>query len=125
MPQRSKRWIWAGRLAATMVMVAIGVFLWSVGLTAASAIGSAFGLLVGLAALMAPYLFPVQSAPKPSVIVTSSGSASARQGGKANTGFQSALTGNLRVDNSGKAEADGVDSVANTGIQEPTTRNRD
>lgn len=120
MPRRTRRWLWGGRIAAAMVLLGVGVWLWSVGLTQASAIGGAVGLLVAVATLLAPYVLPAPSAPAGRArVVKSSGNASASSGGVANTGVQgTGSNGDSRIGRSGNATSDGANSVANTGIQD-------
>ena len=58
MPQRRSSWIWGGRIAAVMVLAGLTIYLASVGLDKADKLASILGLLVAVAALVVPYLFP-------------------------------------------------------------------
>lgn len=120
MQRRPRRWIWIGRFVAVAILLGVGVWLWVVGLTQASAIGGAAGLLVAIAALFAPYVFPPSSPQEPGdTSVEDSGSASATNAGQANAGIQaSAGADSVRVSRTGNATADGAGSVANTGVQD-------
>lgn len=57
MRRRSGR-IWAGRIAAVVVLTGLAVYLASVGLDKADKLASILGLLVAAAALIAPYVLP-------------------------------------------------------------------
>jgi hypothetical protein len=119
MTQNKRKWIWGGRVIAVFLLVGLGILMANMGLTKASALGGAIGLLVAIAALVAPYLIPVPKAPANSNVLESTGSANALAGGKANTGVKSKSNpGSGRVSSSGDATADGAGSVANTGIQD-------
>lgn len=122
MQRRPKRWAWIGRIVAVAILLGVGVWLWVVGLTQASAIGGAAGLLVAIAALFAPYVLPPSPSPQPrDTIVKDSGSASATNAGKANAGIQaSGRADSVRVSRTGNATADGTGSTANTGVQDST-----
>jgi hypothetical protein len=52
---------WGGGIVALLAIVALIAFLWRAGLTRASAIASVAVLVVAIATLVAPYLFPVKS----------------------------------------------------------------
>jgi hypothetical protein len=56
--RRRSGWIWGGRIAAVVVLAGLAVYLASVGLDKADKLASVFGLLVAVAALVAPYLLP-------------------------------------------------------------------
>jgi hypothetical protein len=55
---RRRGWIWGGRTAAVVVVAGIAVYLSSVGLDKADKLASVLGMLVAVAALVAPYLLP-------------------------------------------------------------------
>jgi hypothetical protein len=56
--RRRARWVWGGRIAAVVVITGLAIFLSVAGLNKADKLGSALGLLVAAAALVAPYLLP-------------------------------------------------------------------
>lgn len=119
-PRRTSGWVWAGRIVAVLVLAGLGVYLVRVGLDTADKLASSIGVLVAVAALLAPYLLP----PPPGGPVSDpdrvedSGAATATAGGRANTGAQTtADAGPAQVSRSGDARADGPGSSANTGIQ--------
>ena len=56
--RRRSGWIWGGRIAAVVVLAGLGAYLASVGLDKADKLASVLGLLVAVAALVAPYLLP-------------------------------------------------------------------
>jgi hypothetical protein len=56
--RRRSGWVWTGRIAAVVVFAGLGAYLASVGLDKADKLASALGLLVAVAALVAPYLTP-------------------------------------------------------------------
>lgn len=80
-PRRDRRWIWAGRIAAVLVLAGLTVYLARVGLDTADKLASSIGVVIAVAALLAPYLLPAQqpvptpdsAAPAPSQAVTGSG----------------------------------------------------
>jgi hypothetical protein len=121
-PRRGPRWIWAGRIAALVILAGLVAYLASAGLTTGGEVASSISVIIALAALLAPYLLPVQQpaappAPDPDT-VEDTGAATATAGGHANTGIQDAGgTRPAKVARSGDAKADGPDSTANTGIQ--------
>jgi hypothetical protein len=51
-------WIWGGRIVAVMVVAGLVAYLVSVGLDKADKLASVLGLLVAVAAFVAPYLLP-------------------------------------------------------------------
>lgn len=118
MTPKRRRWIWAGRFLAALLLVGIGIWMAAAGLDKANAVGGAIGLLVAIAALVAPYLLPVApSASTTTSVVEDSGSARATAGGEANTGVRKHVPGRTaQVNNSGGAIADGPGSIANTGV---------
>jgi hypothetical protein len=121
-PRRGPRWIWAGRVAAVVVLAGLSGYLAQAGLTTGSEVSGGVTAVVALAALVAPYLLPVPERPGPAEAgpdsVEDSGGATATGGGQANTGVQGAGGPNpARVARSGEARAEGPGSVANTGIQ--------
>jgi hypothetical protein len=120
-PHRSRGWVWAGRIVAVLVLAGLGVYLARVGLDTADKLASSIGVLVAVAALLAPYLLPAPSSGGPVSEpdrVEDSGAATATAGGQANTGVQTtADAGPAQVTRSGDARADGAGSSANTGIQ--------
>jgi hypothetical protein len=59
MPHRSSGWLWAGRAVAAGAVIGLGGYLFAAGSARASAIATPVGLVVALAALLAPYLLPV------------------------------------------------------------------
>lgn len=59
MRQGRSGWIWAGRVAAIVVLAGLAAYLFSVGLDKADELASVLVLLVAVAALVAPYLLPV------------------------------------------------------------------
>ena len=56
--RRRSGWIWGGRIAAVVVLAGLAAYLASVGLDKADKLASVLGLLVAVAALVAPYLLP-------------------------------------------------------------------
>jgi hypothetical protein len=60
---RGRSWVWAGRATAIAVLACLAGYLAAVGLDNADKIASALGLLVAVAALVAPYLFPPRQEP--------------------------------------------------------------
>ena len=116
---RNRRWTWAGRILAVVILVGLAVYPLRVGLEAASKIGSVLTVLIAFAALVAPYLLPPSggSAMHEEAQVEDSGNARAGAGGHANTGIETTGEGApKRVSRSGGAVAEGPGSVANTGI---------
>lgn len=128
MPRRSSRWVWSGRVLAGLTLVVVGGYLVRVGLEKADKLASSVGLLVAIAALLAPYLLPAPQSPIVQTVgatmpdadrVEDSGKAEATSGGQANTGLRtSGRSGPAQVTRSGEARADGPGSVANTGIHD-------
>lgn len=118
-PQR-RRWIWGGRFLAALLLVGTGIWMAAVGLDKANMFGGAIGLLVAIAALVAPYLLPVApSASTTTSVVEDSGNARATAGGEANTGVRKHVRGRTaQVKSSGDAVADGLGSIANTGVDD-------
>lgn len=57
-PHRRRRWIWIGRVVATLSVAGIVSLLFAVGLGTAGQLGSAAAAVVALVALLAPYLLP-------------------------------------------------------------------
>lgn len=53
---RSSRWVWVGRGVFGVIVVGLVVYLFAVGLDKADKVGSSIGGVVGVAALVAPYL---------------------------------------------------------------------
>ena len=121
-PRRGRRWIWAGRITAVVILAGLAGYLAWAGLDTASKVASSISVVIALAALLAPYLLPVPQPagpPRPDPdSVEDSGAATATAGGQANTGLQTTGgSGPAQVSRSGDARADGPGSVANTGIQ--------
>ena len=121
-PRRGRRWIWAGRITAVVILAGLAGYLAWAGLDTASEVGSSISGVIALAALLAPYLLPAPQPAGPSrpdpARVEDSGAATATAGGQANTGLQTTGgSGPAQVSRSGDARADGPGSVANTGIQ--------
>jgi hypothetical protein len=58
MQQRHLNWVWVARIVAVLVLVGLAVYLSLVGLDKADKLASVLGLLVAVAALVAPYLVP-------------------------------------------------------------------
>jgi hypothetical protein len=56
--KRRSRWKWTGRVVAVVAIAGLATYLSSVGLDKVSKITSILGLLVAIAALVAPYLMP-------------------------------------------------------------------
>ncbi|GAA5049274.1 hypothetical protein HNP84_004313 [Thermocatellispora tengchongensis] len=65
MPNRTPGWLWAGRVAAVIIVAGLVVHLVRVGLDEADKVGSAVGVVLALAALLAPYLLPPRGRPEP------------------------------------------------------------
>jgi hypothetical protein len=121
-PRRGPRWIWAGRIAAVVILAGLTGYLAWVGLDTANEVASSISVVIALATLLAPYLLPVPQPEGPATPdpdrVEDSGAATATAGGQANTGLQTtSSTGPAEVSRSGDARADGQGSVANTGIK--------
>jgi hypothetical protein len=55
---------WGGRILALLAIVALGAYLWRVGLTRGTEIATVLALIVAIMALVAPYLFPPQGGDK-------------------------------------------------------------
>ena len=92
--RRSPRLVWAGQIAAVLVLAGLVTYMAVAGLTTANLVGGALGGVAALAALLAPYLLP-PSSPSPggpsaseSNRVENSGAATATAGGEAVTGVQ-------------------------------------
>ena len=124
MPRRSRRWVWAGRAVSAVIVAGLVGYLVVAGLERADKLASAISAVVAVAALAAPYLFPVPASGNTGVSkvgadqVEDSGTARATGGGQANTGVDG--VGNDRpaqVTRSGDATATGPGSVANTGVR--------
>ena len=120
--RRGRRWIWAGRIIAVVILTGLAGYLAWAGLDTAGKVASSISVVIALAALLATYLLPVPQQAGPPVpdrdSVEDSGAATATAGGQANTGLQTARgTKPAQVSQSGDAGADGPGSVANTGIQ--------
>jgi hypothetical protein len=121
-PRRSRRWVWAGRGLFGVILAGLIVYLVRAGLDKADKLASAIGVVVALAALVAPYLLPAAGPGGVSEVepdrVQESGAARASGGGQANTGVD--VVGGDRpaqVTRSGDASAEGPGSTANTGVQ--------
>jgi hypothetical protein len=56
--QRRPGWIWGSRVVVVVVVAGLAAYLSSVGLDKADKLASVLGLLVAVAALVAPYLLP-------------------------------------------------------------------
>lgn len=121
MPRRSQWWVWAGRVAFGVIVAGLVVYLVVVGLDKADKLASAISVVVALAALVAPYLFPPASGGVSMVEqdrVEDSGKARATGGGQVNTGVDAVGDDRpAQVTRSGEATAEGPGSVANTGVQ--------
>lgn len=64
-PRRDRRWIWAGRLTAIVILVGLVGYLVYVGLDDADKVASSISVVIALAALLAPYLLPAPQPPPP------------------------------------------------------------
>jgi hypothetical protein len=126
--RRSARLMWSGRVVFGVIVVALVIYLFVVGLDKADKLGSSIGGVVALVALGAPYLLPQRRTEEVPVaddaqvneaVVEDAGDAEATGGGQANTGAETVEgdTRSIRVTRSGKAVADGQGSVANTGVR--------
>lgn len=62
-PRRTANKVWIGRALALAVIVALAIYLLSVGLDKADKVASAIGLLVAVGALVTPHLLPPTTAP--------------------------------------------------------------
>lgn len=60
--RKRSSWMWVGRFIAGAVIVALSVYLYRQGLDRADKIGSSVAVVLALAALAAPHLFPAQPA---------------------------------------------------------------
>ncbi|GID94269.1 hypothetical protein ACFQFC_31635 [Amorphoplanes digitatis] len=118
MPLRNERWIWAGRGAFGVIVIALAAYLATTGLDKADKIAGSIGAVLALAALCAPYLLPRPGEASTSETnrVEGSGDATAVRGGAANTGVQITGGGPAHVTRSGNAHAEGRGSIANTGV---------
>jgi len=57
--RRRRPWLtWGGRIAAVIILAGLAAYLYAVGLDKADKLASVLGLLVAVAALVAPYLLP-------------------------------------------------------------------
>jgi hypothetical protein len=61
-PRRNRRWVWAGRITAVLVLAGLTSYLARAGLDTADKLASSIGVVSAVAALLAPYLLP---APQP------------------------------------------------------------
>lgn len=121
MPRRSRLWIWTGRIICAVIVAALVVYLTTAKLDTADKVGSCISAVLALAALGAPYLLrPPTGGDMPvtdTAVAEHTGEAQATSGGQANTGVMSG--GNdrpARASNTGAARADGLGSVANSGV---------
>lgn len=115
------RLLWAGRIAAFLILVGLIWYLASVGLDKADKLASVVAALVAVASLLGPLLArPRRPEPSVSASVVDSGSAIAERGGKANSGaIKDLSSGSVTVERSGNVVAKGDSSVANSGVYEP------
>jgi len=60
MPRRGQGWIWAGRIAAAVILAWLVVYLVRAGLENADKLGSSISAVLAAAALLAPYLLPAR-----------------------------------------------------------------
>lgn len=121
--RRRTQWVWIGRGVAVLALGGLTTYFLQVGWDEADKVGSSVGLLVAIAALFAPYLFPVTKFGGETVTepldLTRTGKAEARDGGVANTGVEAeAGERPIKVSDSGDATAQGPGSVANTGVRQ-------
>ncbi|WP_328459238.1 hypothetical protein [Amycolatopsis sp. NBC_00438] len=124
---RGVRWVWVGRVVFVVIVAGLVTYLAVVGLDKADKVSSSIGAVLALTALVAPYLLPrsrgedvvPDDVEVGETSVKDSGDAQATGGGQANTGAEvvDGDTGAVRVTKSGKAIADGPNSVANTGVR--------
>lgn len=121
--RRRTQSIWIGRLAAVLMLGGLTAYFLQVGWDAADKVGSSVGLIVAIAALVAPYLFPATKSGGEAVAkpfdLARTGKAEARDGGVANTGLEAEAGDRpIKVSDSGDAFAQGPGSVANTGARQ-------
>jgi hypothetical protein len=62
-PHRTHGWVWAGRVVASAIVIGSAVYLYRVGFTRANEVAAPVMLVVALATLFAPYLFPAYQPP--------------------------------------------------------------
>ena len=61
-PRRGRPgWIWAGRIAAAVIVTGLVIYLVRAGLDTADKLGSSISVVVAVAALLTPYLLPTRS----------------------------------------------------------------
>ncbi|GIE89028.1 hypothetical protein [Actinoplanes regularis] len=122
MPSSNRRWIWAGRVVFGLIVVALAVYLASVGIDEADKRASGIAAVLALVTLGAPYLLP-RPGGVPAIRVEDSGDATATRGGEADSGVRLAAgSGAAHVTRSGNASADGPGSIANTGVRHGAQR---
>lgn len=61
--RQRRRWVWGGRVIALLALIGLAIYLWQVGLDRADRLASSIGLVVAVAALLAPYVVPPGTAP--------------------------------------------------------------
>ncbi|MEV4469100.1 hypothetical protein [Nonomuraea sp. NPDC049504] len=110
-----RKWVLAG---TAVVVAAMAVMFAILGWDQADKIGSVASALAGVAAVGVALwaAWPIASS-SGSIHVSKTGRATAQSGGRANTGFSGrvdAVPGQVRVQRTGDAEADGGD--ANSGV---------
>jgi hypothetical protein len=64
MPHRTPGWMWAGRVAALVVVAGLVVYFADAGLNRASEVAGPMVAVIALATFFAPYLLPVYQAPE-------------------------------------------------------------
>lgn len=63
MPGRTRRYVWAGRVAAGAMIAGLGVYLWAAGPGQDAVVAGPVTAVAAVAALLAPYLLPAYQAP--------------------------------------------------------------
>jgi hypothetical protein len=63
MLHRTRGWVWACRGVALAAIAGLAVYLCVAGLSRAGAVAAPIGVVIALAALLAPYLLPVYQPP--------------------------------------------------------------
>ncbi|MEU4423258.1 hypothetical protein AB0F81_21745 [Actinoplanes sp. NPDC024001] len=78
MPHRRRSWVWPGRVAFAVILLALIGYLVAVGLERADKVASSVAAVLALVALGAPHLLPSRPAPPPT---TAAGTGSVGIGG--------------------------------------------
>ena len=120
-PRRTRGKLWVGRVAASLVMAGLAVYLVWAGLDKADKVSSCLSLLLAAGLALAPYLLPAAEGEQRRVEldrVEGTGTSVAEGGATAVSGAQvTEGSGPVRVKDTGDADAKGHESTAVSGIQ--------